>query len=186
MTRWAPDAALRLEQAAVELFAEQGFAATTVPQIAERAGLTTRTFFRHFADKRDALFLREREFPDVVRSALEALPTGLSGAALMERGLDEAASRLEVWREAIAARRMIIRSEAQLRERELMKSAQLAGAAEEALVERGFDEGDARRLGAFAALIFDLSFDDWLDGPETGTLASAVARNWASLRRLIG
>lgn len=63
MSRWAPDAALRLEQAAMELFAEHGYAGTTVPAIAERAGLTTRTFFRHFADKRDVLFLRERELP---------------------------------------------------------------------------------------------------------------------------
>ena len=59
MSRWQPDTRERLEKAALELFAEQGFAATTVPQITARAGLTTRTFFRHFADKRDVLFLRE-------------------------------------------------------------------------------------------------------------------------------
>ena len=74
MSRWAPDAALRLESAAVELFEEQGYGPTTVPQIAARAGLTTRTFFRHFADKRDVLFLRDREFPDVVGAALAGLP----------------------------------------------------------------------------------------------------------------
>src|SRR6195952_1272374 len=66
MARWAPDAAVRLERAALELFAEQGYDATTVPQITERAGLTTRTFFRHFVDKSEVLFLREREFPAVV------------------------------------------------------------------------------------------------------------------------
>ncbi|BDZ39910.1 TetR/AcrR family transcriptional regulator [Microbacterium suwonense] len=56
MARWAPDSRGRLENAAFELFEAEGFSATTVPEIAERAGLTTRTFFRHFADKREVLF----------------------------------------------------------------------------------------------------------------------------------
>jgi len=66
MSRWQPDARGRLERAAVELFTEQGFAATTVPQIAARAGLTTRTFFRHFADKREVLFAGDEELPALV------------------------------------------------------------------------------------------------------------------------
>lgn len=56
MSRWEPDARGRLERAALELYAERGFELTTVAEIAERAGLTERTFFRHYADKREVLF----------------------------------------------------------------------------------------------------------------------------------
>ena len=56
MTRWEPNARGRLERAALELYGERGFEQTTVAEIAERAGLTERTFFRHFADKREVLF----------------------------------------------------------------------------------------------------------------------------------
>lgn len=74
MSRWPADAQGRLERAALELSAERGFAATTVPQIAERAGLTTRTFFRHFADKREVLFAYQAELPTVVVEVLAATP----------------------------------------------------------------------------------------------------------------
>ena len=56
MGRWEPDARGRLVKAAMELYGERGFEQTTVAEIAERAGLTERTFFRHFADKREVLF----------------------------------------------------------------------------------------------------------------------------------
>src|SRR6478752_786039 len=121
MTRWSPDAALRLEEAALALFEEAGFSATTVPQIAERAGLTTRTFFRHFSDKRDVLFLRDREFPDVISRVLDAMPDDLPAGELIMRGLLNAAEELDTLREPIARRRRVIRSEAHLRERELLK-----------------------------------------------------------------
>ena len=65
MARWAPDARERLRTAALELFAERGFEATTVPDIVERAGLTRRTFFRHFSDKRE-VFFGDDEIPGVV------------------------------------------------------------------------------------------------------------------------
>ena len=73
MGRWQPGARDRLEAAALELFLEQGFAATTVPQITARAGLTTRTFFRHFADKREVLFAREAEMPALAEKINEVL-----------------------------------------------------------------------------------------------------------------
>jgi AcrR family transcriptional regulator len=62
MSRWEPDARGRLGQAAIELYVERGFDDTTVADIAERAGLTERTFFRHFADKREVLFAGQDEF----------------------------------------------------------------------------------------------------------------------------
>src|SRR5215472_8369942 len=84
--RWKPDARERLISAAFELFSEQGFAATTVPQITERAGLTTRTFFRHFADKREVLFGHE-DAPAQARAFLAQAPPGMSTAEFIAWGL---------------------------------------------------------------------------------------------------
>src|SRR5690242_7285084 len=72
MSRWERGAAQRLREAALELFVEHGFTAVTVPQITARAGLTTRTFFRHFADKREVLFAGEDALPGVVAQAFAA------------------------------------------------------------------------------------------------------------------
>jgi len=47
---------VRLIDAATRLFADRGFDATTVDEVARAAGVTTRTFFRHFPGKVDAAF----------------------------------------------------------------------------------------------------------------------------------
>src|SRR5690242_17827938 len=87
MVRWQPDARERLREAALELFAEQGFAATTVPAITARAGLTTRTFFRHFADKREVLFADEAELPAHAERLVAEAPADTSPLAIVMEGL---------------------------------------------------------------------------------------------------
>ena len=165
MARWAPDAAVRLERAAVELFAEQGYDATTVPQITERAGLTTRTFFRHFVDKREVLFLREREFPAVVASVLADAPPSLPPMELVMYGLQTVAEQdLSRWRGDLAVRRSVLRADERLRERELLKSTELAAAIAHALVDHGLDPATASMAARVAALLLDVALDDWLDG----------------------
>lgn len=190
MARWAADSALRLEQAALELFEQRGYGATTVPQITERAGLTTRTFFRHFADKREVLFLRDREFPDVVRSAFEGLPTDLEPIHLVERGLAAAAGPLEGLRDPIRRRRAIIRHEQQLRERELLKSARLSDAVSDALGSRGVPGASARLLAPLSVLAFDAALDEWLDADADAdadrTLVGCLANTWNQLLELAG
>lgn len=183
MARWAPDTALRLERAAMELFSELGYDATTVPAIAERAGLTTRTFFRHFADKRDVLFLREREFPQVVAHLLAGAPAGLGPMALLMHGLETvAAGDLERWRDDIAARRAIIRSEPPLRERESFKSAVLADAMRDALVAGGAAARDAALVAPVASALFDTALEEWLAGSRDATLVDVLRE----LRRRLG
>lgn len=185
MPRWSPEAALRLEEAAITLFAENGYSATTVPQIAERAGLTTRTFFRHFSDKREVLFLRDREFPRVVREALIGVPDSVTGLALIEVALSNVAGELERWREPMMHRRGIVRAEENLRERELLKLDRLADATFEALVERGLPEGEARVLSRLAAAVFDIGLDRWLTGTPASRFADGLAQTFADLRRAV-
>ena len=170
MSRWAPDAALRLESAALELFAEQGYAATTVPQITARAGLTTRTFFRHFTDKREVLFLRDREFPTVVATVLSAAPTGLAPLELVMFGLETVtAENFDRWRDGMIVRRGIILSDDRLRERELLKSSRLAVAIERALVDEGVEPAVAALVAPFGVMLFDTALTDWLGDADGET-----------------
>ncbi|MFG6445911.1 TetR/AcrR family transcriptional regulator [Microbacterium sp. P06] len=184
MTRWAPDAALRLEHAATELMEEQGYGPTTVPQIATRAGLTTRTFFRHFADKREVLFLRDREFPEVVARALADFPDDIAPSALVEQGLEVAVAPLEEWRDGVSRRRALVRSEDRLRERELLKSARLSDAVASALTSRGVATLDARLLAALSVVVFDTALDEWLDSTDGTPLASHLRATWIRVRSL--
>ena len=186
MPRWAPDAALRLERAALELFAEKGYAQTTVPEIAARAGLTTRTFFRHFADKRDVLFLRERELPAVVADVMVAAPAGLSPMELVLHGLDTVANGdLEGWKRDVRARRAIVESEPKLRERERLKSAVLTDAIEEALRARGASGEEASLAAAVAAALFDTALGEWLSGDDAVPLLEVLRRQRELLARLV-
>lgn len=181
MTRWAPDAALRLERAAMELFEEQGYDATTVPQITARAGLTTRTFFRHFNDKREVLFLRDREFPAVIQASLVDAPGSDHPLEAAQAGLLSAAASLEPLRGNILRRQAVVRSDDRLRERELLKSARLADAVSAGLLERGFANDQVRIVAPLAVLAFELALTDWTASDDSQTLADCLTRTWADL-----
>jgi len=186
MPRWSPDAALRLEDAAMRLFERQGFAGTTVPQIAEAAGLTTRTFFRHFSDKRDVLFLRDREFPQAVTDFMAAVPSESAGFAVVREGLIAACRGLQGWREPIARRRRIVRSEPPLHERDLLRSHHLGRAIEQALTTRGTDSRHARTLAAIAVTCFELAMDRWLEGPADFPFEDWLEAVWEDVRAAMG
>src|SRR3979490_381159 len=83
MTRWKPDAQGRLMSAAIELFDEQGYEATTVAEIAERAGLTERTFFRYFSDKREVLFSGSHELQRLWLEGVAAAPADATPLAVV-------------------------------------------------------------------------------------------------------
>ena len=91
MSRWKPDAAGRLIKAAITLFAEQGYEETTVAEIAERAGLTKRTFFRYFSDKREVLFSGSEELERLWLEAVAAAPPEATPLAVVTAGLDPVA-----------------------------------------------------------------------------------------------
>jgi len=124
----------------MELFTEQGFAAT-VPQITARAGLTTRTFFRHFTDKREVLFAGEEELPVLVARLAAEAPSALAPMTLIDHGLHVVAStRFEGQREYLRTRRTVVQGDESLRERELRKRCILSEAINRACLDRGYDE----------------------------------------------
>src|ERR1700761_3851075 len=132
MGRWEPNARGRLEQAAMELYVERGFEQTTVAEIARRAGLTERTFFRHFADKREVLFAGAGDLQDGMVAAVAQAPSALSPLDAVADGL-RAAGDLFAPREAARQRQAILDANPDLRERELIKLATLSAALAENL-----------------------------------------------------
>lgn len=167
MVRWEPNARERLERAALDLFVEVGFAEATVPQITARAGLTTRTFFRHFPDKREVLFAAAAELPGLVARLMADAPVSLTPIQLVERGLEiVAATRFEGNRDYLRTRRAVVHADAGLRERELRKSAVLAEAIEREFVLRGVDKRTATLTAQVAVTVLNMSVDRWLDLDE--------------------
>jgi AcrR family transcriptional regulator len=163
MARWQPDARERLQDAALELYATHGFEETTVAEIAQAAGLTERTFFRYFADKREVIFggqdLFQRTFTDGITSAPEgATPREIVTSAVNSAGGFFSAER----RPHSLLRQGVISAHPELQERELLKMGSLAGAIAAALRERGVTEPAATLAAESGVLVFRVSFEQWL------------------------
>src|SRR5580704_10480473 len=163
MTRWEPDPRGRLEKAAMELYRERGFEQTTAAQIAERAGLTERTFFRHFADKREILFAGATQLQDLVVSAVASAPDSATPLEAAIAGIEAASAMLEELRGRAFARQRqaIVAASPELRERELDKLAALAAGVAGALRKRGVGDPGAALMGDIAIAIFRVSFERW-------------------------
>ena len=164
MSRWQPDARERLERAALELFAEHGFAETTVPQITAKAGLTTRTFFRHFADKREVLFNNDEDVAQLAARMIAEAPAHLSPMEIIAGGLEQvAASQFSGDVETYTARKAIINSDTGLREREMRKMSALSDALHDGFVARGVDELTASLAAHATTTVFGISIGRWLE-----------------------
>jgi len=185
VSRWRPDARQRLERAAIELFAQQGFAATTVPQITSRAGLTTRTFFRHFADKREVLFGGD-EAPGLAARLIADAPAHLDPMTLIVDGLRTVAeTRFEGRREEFRERRAIIRSDERLRERDLRKRSALCEAIREGLISRGVGTATAALVAEISVTVLNVALDEWLDRDGDRTLFEIILDTLASLQTAV-
>ncbi len=153
-----------MEGAALELFVEQGFAETTVPQIAERAGLTTRTFFRHFADKRSVLFGVEDEFPALIEQLMSEMPPSQDPMTALVAALRAVtATRFDGLFDYLKARRAVIETDEGLRERELRKVSILSDVIRTTFISRGFDDLTSSLAANTAVSIFSVALDRWLD-----------------------
>jgi AcrR family transcriptional regulator len=168
MTRWEPNARGRLAQAALELYSERGFEQTTVAEIAERAGLTERTFFRHFADKREVLFAGAGELQELFVSAVAGAPDSAAPLDAAAAGVEAAADMLGEGRDHSRRRQAVIVANSELRERELIKLASIASATADALRQRGVGEPAASLTAEIAIAVFRIAFEQWVD--ETNEL----------------
>jgi AcrR family transcriptional regulator len=163
MSRWEPNSRGRLEQAAAELFAERGFDETTVADIAARAGLTERTFFRHFADKREVLFSGQDAFTDAVVTAVAAAPGTATPVEAVAAGLDAAGNLLQGRAGLAPQRQVIIDAHPELQERELIKMARLGTAIAATLRQRGVAEPEATLAADTGIAVLRIAFARWLE-----------------------
>ncbi len=187
MGRWQPDSRGRLQEAALALYSERGFDQTTAAQIAARAGLTERTFFRHFADKREVLFggsalLQERIVDGVVGAPAEDGP--LDAVA---RGLASAAAMLGEFRRDLSRQRhAVIAANPELRERELAKLADYAAAVAHALHQRGVGEPQASLAAEAGMTVLRVAMDRWSSEGDDRDLADVMRDSMTELRAMAG
>jgi AcrR family transcriptional regulator len=182
MSRWEPNAQGRLEQAAMALYGERGFEQTTVAEIAERAGLTERTFFRHFADKREVLFAGSSSLQELLVTRLGDTPDSVPPLDAIATALDAAGVLLEERREYAGQRAAIIAANAELRERELIKLASLAAALADTLRRRGVAEPAASLAAEAGIAVFRIAFERWISGPDQPALPQVIRESLAELR----
>ncbi|MFI0901570.1 TetR/AcrR family transcriptional regulator [Streptomyces sp. NPDC020983] len=182
MPRSGAEARRRLQQAALELYRERGFDQTTTAEIAARAGLNERTYFRHFADKREVLFDGQAELRDTLVHEVATAPEGRPLELLLHAFL-KAKHILEGNRDFSEPRCAVIAATPALRERELAKAAALTEAVAGALRQRGVPE----RLAGLAAqagwAAFQRAADEWINDPAQ-TLDAYLRRAFDDLGAL--
>ncbi|MFF9558296.1 TetR/AcrR family transcriptional regulator [Streptomyces albus] len=183
MGRWPGGTQERLQEAAIELFTERGYERTTVAEIATRAGLTERTFYNHFADKREVLFPGQDAFIAGTREAVTAAPPEKSPLDAVLAALTAGSDWFDRHREAAQRRRQLLDAHADLRERERAKVAALGEAIADALRARGLPDPAATLTASVCAAAHQLGAARWLADPEEGTLAHHLRASFEDLRR---
>ena len=187
MVRWEPGARERLQAAALELFAARGFEQTTAAEIAQSVGLTERTFFRHFADKREVLFYGQEQFLQAFVDGAQAAPPDAPPLAVIASALHAAASFFPDDRRPYARlRQSVIDQNPALQEREVHKLAVLATTVAEALRARGVGEPAATLAAQSGATVFGVAFAQWIREGETRSLADIASGVLGELRTLTG
>jgi AcrR family transcriptional regulator len=182
MSRWEPDGRGRLEQAALALYAERGFAHTTVAEIAERAGVTERTFFRHFADKREVLFAGAGTLQELLVSTVANASKSLAPLDAVAAGLDAAGALFQEHRATVRQRAAIIAGTPELHERELIKLASLSAALAEALRGRGLSGPAASLTAEVGTAVFRIAFERWIEDTNDREFAQLVRQSLDQLK----
>ena len=183
MSRWEPGARDRLVVAAVDLFVEQGYDATTVAQIAERAGVTKSTFFRHFPDKRELLVAGQETLSRLLAEGIAEAPAGAAPLEAVAAGLERASNAMGPANRELGPRlKAAVAASTELQERDALKSVGLAAAMTDALVARGVPDAAAHLAGEMGVLAFKRGYAAWTEGDAADGLAQHTAAALAALR----
>jgi AcrR family transcriptional regulator len=184
MGRWEPNARGRLAEAAFALYGERGFEQTTVADIAKRAGLTERTFFRHFADKREVLFAGADALRELMLSTIAQAPESLAPIDAVAAGLEASGALIQEGGELSRQRQAIIDASPELQERELIKLTTLASALTDALRLRGVEDPAASLAAEAGIAVFKVAFERWIDGNDQRDLPRAIRESFDQLKSL--
>ncbi len=168
----------------MELYVERGFEQTTVAEIAQRAGLTARTFFRYFADKREVLFGGAAFLQERMVGALDGAPESASPMEAIAAALDAAAGVIGENREFSQQRQAVIVANAELQERELIKMASLSAALADGLRRRGVADPDASLAAETGIAVFRVAFERWIGEPGDRDLSQIMRESLDQLRAL--
>jgi len=182
MGRWEPNARGRLMQAAFALYGERGFEQTTVAEIAERAGLTERTFFRHFADKREVLFAGADALQELLVSTVAKAPGSLAPIDAAAAGLEAAGALIQEGGELARQRQAIIAVSVELQERELIKLASLASALAKALRRRGVEDPVASLTAEAGIAVFKVAFERYVGETDQRDLPRLIRESLDELK----
>jgi len=185
MTRWQPNARGRLEQAALALYAERGFDNTTVADIAARAGLTERTFFRHFADKREVLFWGAGSLQEFLVRTVADASDAMAPIDAIAAALEAAGALLQERRELARQRQTIIVANPELRERELIKLASLSTALADTLRERGVKDPAASLTAEAGIAVFKVAFERWINETDQQDLSRLIRESFGELKAVL-
>jgi AcrR family transcriptional regulator len=185
MGRWEPNACERLAKAALELYGERGYEQTTVAQIAKRAGLTERTFFRHYPDKREVLFGAWNALQELLVTAVAEAPESAAPIDAMAAGLEAVSEAFAGRREQARQRQAVIVANAELRERELIKFASASAALADTLRRRGAGEPAASLTAEAGVAVFKVGFELWLAASEEREMSQFMRESLDELKAVI-
>jgi len=163
------------------LYAEQGFEQTTVAEIAARAGLTERTFFRHFADKREVLFYGMDIARDLLTRTVADAPASATPMEAIGAALQALCAVFQENPERVRLRNAVVSANAELRERELSKLEAFASAVAGALRDRGVPELAASLAAETGIAVFKVAFARWISEPGEPDLPGILAESMAEL-----
>lgn len=187
MARWDPGTEERLTKAALELYSEHGYDSVTVTRIAERAGITRRSYFRYFPDKREVLFAGSERLPAAAADAVLTADRSAPPLTAALDGIARAGAQLTSYVDVghAAERRAVIDSSAELQERERTKLASVATAVSDALGRRGVDPGRADLVARIATVAFRNAFAQWIDARGELDFASCFSTVVTTLRETV-
>ena len=185
MGRWEPNARARLEKAALDLYNERGFEQTTVAEIAKRAGLVERTFFRHFKDKREVLFGGSAMLRDYLVNNVVDAPAACAPIDALAFAFEAVSGFFQDRREFVQQRQHVIDANIELQERELIKLSSLASALAVALRQRGVSD-PAMSLAAEAGVaVFKIAFNRWIGDAVQVDLSMIIRESFDDLKSVV-